>query len=71
MKMEAEWSSETLVSYHISEPCHKPEESYMNLHRRENLKSRTANSLFISEPKMMKLYIPDDIQVMKLVNSLL
>jgi hypothetical protein len=36
LKMEATWSSETLVSYHKSARHHNSEELDFNLHRREN-----------------------------------
>jgi hypothetical protein len=42
-KMETTRSSETLVSYHITTWSHSPEDSYLNLHRRENLKSLERN----------------------------
>jgi len=40
LKMEAARTSETLVSYHNTTLRHSPEDLDMNLHRRENLKSR-------------------------------
>jgi hypothetical protein len=40
LKNEAASSSETLVSYHNTRRRHSPEDLNLNLHRRENLKSR-------------------------------
>jgi len=36
--------SEMLLSYHIITRCHNLEDNDMNLHRRENLKSRIKNT---------------------------
>jgi hypothetical protein len=38
LKIEAEMSSELLVSYHITTRRQKPEDHDLNLHRRQNLK---------------------------------
>jgi len=40
VKMEAAKPSETLVSHHVAISCHNPEDIDLNLHRRENVKSR-------------------------------
>jgi len=37
--MKTAWSSETLVSYHITTGSHNPENTDMNLHDCEDLKS--------------------------------
>jgi hypothetical protein len=39
----AAWTSETLVYYHNTTGRHNPEELDLNLHRRENLKSRISD----------------------------
>jgi len=58
--MEAAGSSETLVSYSNVTRRHDPEDLYLNLHRRENLKTRTrwrwvvsltARSLYLRRKK--------------------
>jgi hypothetical protein len=51
MKMEAARSSKRLVSYHIITQCHRPKELGLNLHRRENLKSRIQNRDWESLPQ--------------------
>jgi hypothetical protein len=38
--MEAASPSKTLVFYHFTARCHNPEDLDLNVHRRENLKSR-------------------------------
>jgi len=38
MKMEAAWSPEIVVSYHITTWRHNPEDTDVNLNRSENLK---------------------------------
>jgi len=42
LKMESARYSETLVSYLNTAQCHNPENLNLNLHRPENLKSRTG-----------------------------
>jgi hypothetical protein len=44
LKMEAAWSSETSVSYHITTWRHNPKNLDPNLHRRENV---VSNSCFV------------------------
>jgi len=38
LKMDAAWSSEMFVCYHIATRRYNPEDCDLNLHRRENLK---------------------------------
>jgi hypothetical protein len=47
--MEAEGSSETSVSYHITKRCQNPEDRDLSLHHRKNLKSCDSLSRYISD----------------------
>jgi hypothetical protein len=48
VNLEAAWTSETLLSCHVT-TRHNPEDIDLNLHRRENIKTRhLILSLFVS-----------------------
>jgi len=43
--MEAAWSTETMVTYHITTRHRNREDGELNLHRRENLKFCNSNGI--------------------------
>jgi len=45
LKMEAAWSSETLVSFHSTTRRHNPEDLDLNFHRREDIKFRINSNV--------------------------
>jgi hypothetical protein len=56
-QMVAAWTSVMLVSYHKIKRRHNTEEIYLNLHRRENFKSRLKLALDHLANNILRVYI--------------